>query len=324
MSESIATPGLVTIGVPCYNSAKWIRETIESALAQDWPNKEIIVVDDGSTDGSREILASFGSAIRLYLTDHGGAPRARNRVLQDARGTWIQYLDADDGLEPSKISRQFTESSGGAKADIICSPVWNEIWRQGRVRELYQSDLDPKSDPPTEWIRWELPQTGGAIWRKTALEAVGGWKNDQPCCQEHELYLRAIKASLRFAFTTTPGAIYRLWSEETLCRRDPRLVIRVKTGLIDQLRAWMEERGTWTSKHQRLAGRACFEMSRTVAHFDLAEAAAYAKERRSLGLFCVEGPAAPASYRTAFQILGFLNAERLARAVRHRKAASTS
>jgi Glycosyl transferase family 2 len=311
-----SAPALVTIGIPCFNSAKWIRQAVESALAQTWPAREVIVVDDGSTDGSREILRSFGEAIRLFCTEHGGAPQARNLAWREARGEWLQYLDADDYLEPGKIAQQFAEAEEGAAADVICAPFRYEVWRAGAVHESYLSGLDVASDPATEWVRWELPQTGGALWRKSALEALGGWKSDQPCCQEHELYLRAIQAGLRFVFTRTAGAVYRLWSEETLCRRDPRLVVQVKTGLMDRLRTWLQERGQWTAEQDRLAGRACFEMARTVANFDLAEAAAYARGRRRTGLFRLEGPAAPLSYRMAYRFLGFNNAERLARALR--------
>ena len=80
----------------------------------------------------------------------------------------------------------------------------------------------------------------------------------------------------------------------------------------------MMERGQWTEEQERLAGRACFEMARTVANFDLAEAADYARDRRRTGLFRIEGPAAPASYRMAYRLLGFRNAERLAGALRGR------
>ena len=141
-------------------------------------------------------------------------------------------------------------------------------------------------------------------------------KPGQPCCQEHELYLRALQAGLRFAFAPSPHAVYRIWSEQTLCRRDPRLVIRERTALIDKLHAWLAARGAWTETHRRIAGQACFEMARTIAKYDLAEAAAYHRERCARGLLHLGGPAAPAGYRLAHRVLGFTAAEKIAAARR--------
>src|SRR5438132_11851104 len=101
---------LVTIGIPCYNSERWIGECVQSALQQTWPATEIIVVDDGSSDNSREILRGFGDSIQTVAAPHRGANHARNEILRRARDEWIQYLDADDFLLPEKISRQFEEA----------------------------------------------------------------------------------------------------------------------------------------------------------------------------------------------------------------------
>ena len=306
---------LVTIGIPCFNNGQWLRQAIESALAQTWPAVEVIVVDDGSTDDSREVARTFGDRIRTLTTGHLGAPHARNQALAQARGEWVQFLDADDYLEPEKIAQQFAETGGGENADIIYSPVLIEtVTGSGATRET--SDTDPARDIHAQWIAWQIPQTGGALWRKTALDALGGWKPGQPCCQEHELYLRALQAGLRFAFAPTPHAVYRIWSEQTLCRRDPRLVIRERTKLIDNLHAWLTARGAWTETHRRIAGQACFEMARTIAKYDLAEAAAYHRERCARGLLHLGGPAAPAGYRLAHRVLGFTAAEKIAAARR--------
>lgn len=302
---------LVTIGIPCYNSAHSLKAAIESALTQTWTDREVIVVDDGSTDHSVLIAGAYGDRLTLRRSGHRGATHARNLVLEEARGEWIQYLDADDYLEPEKIARQLAEADGGGDGDVLYSPVWIE---EHGARTT--SAIDPKLDVPAQWLGWQLPQTGGALWRRTALEKLGGWRRDQPCCQEHELYLRAIQAGMRFRFTPTPGAVYRIWSNETLCRKDPRLVVRTKTKLIDALHEWLAPQKRWSARHAALAGRACFEMARTLATIDPAEAARYYGERKRLGLLRVEGPAAPRPYRIAHRFLGFRGAEALARGLR--------
>ncbi len=302
---------LVTIGIPCFNSARWLANAIQSALAQTHTPCEVIVVDDGSTDESRVVAQSYGDAVRLLTTEHRGANHARNLVLANAAAEWIQYLDADDYLEPTKVAQQFSETAFGAAADIIYSPVIIETTSGGEsTRE--KSQTRPQHDLFSQWLAWQIPQTGGCLWRARSLAQLGGWKEDQPCCQEHELYLRALQANLRFVFAATPGAVYRVWSEETLCRRDPRLVADVKTSLIDDLHVWMTRQNLWRDEHSRLAGRACFEMARTIAKYDLQQAVAYHRERSARGLIHLDGPAAPTAYKLIYRALGFAAAERLA------------
>ena len=300
----------VTIGIPCFNSARWIKAAVDSALVQDWPAKEVIVVDDGSTDGSREILRDYGNAIRVIFAEHRGSNPARNEVLRQSTGEWIQYLDADDFLLPEKISHQFAEAGRDAW-DVIYSPVLIDENNSCRT-----SELDTNHDIYSQWLTWQLPQTGGCLWRKQALEQINGWNEAMPCCQEHELYMRALKAGLRFKFTPTSNAVYRIWSDETLCRKDKRLVIKVKTGLIDEMRAWMESRKLWNATSQDVAAQACFEMSRTFAQYDLDAATAYHKARNAAGLIAVKGPAAPLSYRLVHSLAGFKRAEQVASGIR--------
>jgi len=302
---------LVSIGIPCFNAERWIAAAIESAIRQTWQPAEIIVIDDGSTDASREIVRGFGEKVRLFQTDHAGGNAARNLALREARGEWVQFLDADDYLEPAKIATQLREANGGADADAIYSPYWFE--RHGEPAERWLGELDPRLDLFAQWIAWQLPQTGAVLWRKSALDSIGGWKAGQPCCQEHELYLRALQHGLRFVFTPTPGAVYRLWSEETVCRQDPRRTIAVRTELLDEAREWLRARGRWSEVHQRLMARACFEMARTLARDDLPAAAAYHRDREVKAAMAACGSAAPPLYRAVYRMLGFEAAERIAR-----------
>jgi GT2 family glycosyltransferase len=305
----------VTVGIPCFNAARWIAQAIQSALDQRDVDVEIIVVDDGSTDGSAAIAQGFGGKVKVIEGGHQGANHARNLVLQNATGDWVQYLDADDYLEPGKIITQLRESNDARDADVLYSPVWVETWKADSSTRV-ASESSPDADIFTQWIRWHIPQTGGCLWRRDALARAGGWKEGRPCCQEHELYLRALMAGLRFAFTPTPGAVYRIWSEETLCRKDPLLVIRIRTGLFDTLVAHLTEKRMLSETHRRELGRACFEMSRTFAKHDLAGAAKYLAAQKAKGLIRLAGPAAPLSYRILYSLLGFTAAERVARWLR--------
>ena len=300
----------VTIAIPCYNAARWIGAAVQSALEQTWPEKEIIVVDDGSTDASREVLASFGEKIRVIQGAHRGGNHARNAAVLASTGEWIQFLDADDFLLPQKITRQFNEVTK-AEADVIFSPV---IFDQSGWRSV--NPVDDSRDPPTLWLAWQLPQTGGCLWRKSALSKIDYWNEETSCCQEFELYLRAIKGGLRFRFAPTANAVYRVWSEDTLCRKDPRKVIEVRTRLYRDFVDWLRDRQLLNQEQRALAGRACFEMARTLAKLDPAEAARYHDERKREQLIHLAGPAAPLSYRTAYRTFGFSFAEKIASTLR--------
>lgn len=98
---------LVSIIIPVYNAEKYLEETINSAIDQTWTNKEIIIVDDGSTDSSLTIANSFKNAIvKIFTQENKGASAARNKGIQEAKGDYIQFLDADDLLPKNKIETQ--------------------------------------------------------------------------------------------------------------------------------------------------------------------------------------------------------------------------
>src|SRR5262249_6980596 len=114
---------LVSILIPCFNAKPWVAQAIESALAQTWPEKEVIVVDDGSTDESTDVIRTFSGHIRWETgPNHGGNP-TRNRLLELARGEWLQYLDADDYLLPDKVSQQMEFLVAHPETDIVFGPV---------------------------------------------------------------------------------------------------------------------------------------------------------------------------------------------------------
>lgn len=97
---------LISIVIPNYNGVFFVEEALESALNQDYMNKEVIVVDDGSTDGSGELLRKYEDRIRLIQTENRGAAAARNTGLRAAEGELIAFLDSDDIWKPSKLTLQ--------------------------------------------------------------------------------------------------------------------------------------------------------------------------------------------------------------------------
>ncbi|NJN73116.1 MAG: glycosyltransferase, partial [Limnothrix sp. RL_2_0] len=225
----------VSILIPCYNAERWITQAIESALNQTYPNKEVIVVDDGSTDNSLEIIKSFGDRLIWEAGENKGGNAARNRLLEVSTGEWIQYLDSDDYLLDNKIDKQIDFLAQFPSVDIIYSPSIFEHWQENSTPRQEILIIPKPHDPWSLLALWHLPQTGSPLWRKNAILEVGGWKADQPCCQEHELYLRLLKANKYFLYCDQAQSVYRQWSDSTVCKKDKRLTYKHRLQIIDDL-----------------------------------------------------------------------------------------
>ena len=302
----------ITIGIPVFNCEAWVSTAVQSALDQTWTDKEIIVVDDGSTDRSAEICRAFGSRIQFVQQPNKGGNAARNEICRLSSGQWIQFLDADDYLKPDKIRSQIQGSADLEETDLLCSATIYQYWVHGRITNEAFAPLEQDCDWFALWLTWSMPQTGGCLWRKAALEKIGGWNEQVRCNQEYELYFRAFKNGLRFRTAGDALAVYRLWSENTVCRRDKKDVVFGITHLIHQFLGWLKEQEKLTPQYQELAARSCFALARTLALQDLRLATDYYRARKREGLIQPVGASAPRAYRLALKVLGFPATERIA------------
>ena len=143
---------LVSIIIPCYNAERWLAETLESALAQTWTNREIILVDDGSTDGSLPIAQKFTArGVQVVTQPNQGAAAARNHGLRLARGDYLQFLDADDLLAPDKIERQvrLLQARGD---DCLASCAWGRFTTDPAVSPLEANAALWRDHTPADWL----------------------------------------------------------------------------------------------------------------------------------------------------------------------------
>src|SRR3989338_10346077 len=102
----ISNTPLVSIIIPTYNNAKFISAAIDSAAKQTYPNIEIIVVDDGSTDQTKNVILPYQHRIRYIHQSNEGLAAARNKAIEKSKGDYLQFLDADDLIHPEKIKKQ--------------------------------------------------------------------------------------------------------------------------------------------------------------------------------------------------------------------------
>lgn len=136
MSSSSPT---VSVVIPCYNGAPFLRETLESALNQTHPPLEIIVIDDGSTDDSAAIAELFGPPVRVIRQENQGESVARNRGIDEAQGEWLAFLDADDLWKPTKLERQIAH----VEENIGC--IHTNVFHFGNRSGLTDFSLTPPS-----------------------------------------------------------------------------------------------------------------------------------------------------------------------------------
>lgn len=303
---------LVSILIPCFNAQQWIGQAIESALAQDWPHKEVIVIDDGSTDGSARIIERFQSRIRWEQQENRGSNPTRNRLLAMASGSWLQFLDADDYLLAHKVRRQAEWLATNDEVDVVFGPITLEHVDNGHARHEVLP-IPPPHDPWVLLARWYLPQTGAPLWRKEAIEDVGGWAPSQPACQEHDLYLRLLMGGKRFQYLDDGGAVYRQWSEQTLWTSNRPRARRLRLEIEDRAEEHLRACQALTTERHWAINMARFEMARLAWQHDRAEALAIVRRiRESMPRFIPAGDAAPAAYRALYRWLGFAAAEALA------------
>ncbi len=182
---------LVSIVIPCFNAAAYVEDAVESALRQTYKKVEVIVVDDGSTDESLQVLTRFGNSIRLLPQENFGACHARNVGIKHARGELIQFLDADDLMHHRKIEATLQATDSHTVLFCDCQ----------RVSKLTGSIIKEKHGALNgDFASMALIgiQTSAPLHRKTFLEKVGGFDETLPCAQEYDLHLRMLVSGMKF------------------------------------------------------------------------------------------------------------------------------
>ncbi|MBZ5614917.1 MAG: oligosaccharide flippase family protein [Acidobacteriia bacterium] len=205
---------LVSILIPAFNAQEWIADTIRSAIAQTYEPKEIIVVDDGSTDQTLTIAQSFASdRVRVVVQKNQGAAAARNKAYSLSRGNYIQWLDADDLLAPDKIAKQMSLLSQGQSKRTLLSSAF------GRFKyRYYRAEFVPTGLwcdlSPVEWLLRKMGQNAymqTATWlvSRELTEAAGPWDTRLLGDDDGEYFCRVLLASDGTRFVPEATVFYR-------------------------------------------------------------------------------------------------------------------
>ncbi|RLE12773.1 glycosyltransferase family 2 protein [Candidatus Aerophobetes bacterium] len=179
---------IVSVIIPTYNRENWIKEAVESIFCQSYSNYEIIVVDDGSTDNTKRVLAPFKSKIRYVFQPTSGPSSARNKGLQLSRGEWIAFLDSDDVWRPEKLEKQMDVLQKEPEFKVCYT---DEVWiRNGKF-------VNPRKRH-TKYSGWIYPyclplciiSPSSVVIHRSVFEEVGYFDTSLPVAEDYDLWLR--------------------------------------------------------------------------------------------------------------------------------------
>lgn len=214
---------LVSVLIPCFNAERVIGETLESVFRQTWRNLEVIVVDDGSADGSVSVVQRFArEGLQLIRQQNAGAAAARNEAFRQCQGDYIQYLDCDDIIDPFKIETQMRRIGG--RPDRIASARWGRF-----VANPEDVLFEPESNwcdlDPVEWlVRSRVDGLGmlfPALWLipRQVAERAGPWDETLSLGDDGEFFTRIVLASDQVLFCEEASCRYRSGNPSSLSRR---------------------------------------------------------------------------------------------------------
>lgn len=182
------TNPLVSVIIPTYNRGWIIKEAVDSVLSQDFLGFEIIVVDDGSTDNTQDILSAYKNDIKVLKHNNQGVSAARNRGIALASGRFIAFLDSDDRWMPNKLSMQ-VDFFNTNKDALICQT--EEIWIRNNVRVNPKKRHKKLSGMIFEQSLCLCMVSPSAVMIKSELfETVGLFDESLPACEDYDLWLR--------------------------------------------------------------------------------------------------------------------------------------
>jgi len=184
----------VSIVIPSYNTGKYVQESIESALNQTYQNIEVIVVDDGSTDNSLEIIKKYSERIKIIIKKNGGTASALNVGIKEMSGDWFKFLSADDVLYPNAIEDLISETKKFPNSKkIIYYSDFDWIDSNGKITGTYiyrnRNNLS-QFDQNVTLLRGFYGNVNSSLIHKESFDKYGLWDEKIKFASDYELWLR--------------------------------------------------------------------------------------------------------------------------------------
>ncbi|MHB8457092.1 MAG: glycosyltransferase, partial [Acidimicrobiales bacterium] len=215
------TLGAVSVVIPTYPRARFITGAVESVLPQLGPGDEVLVVDDGSTDGTPEKLARFGNSVRVILQDHQGAAAARNRGVAEARGEWVAFLDSDDWWLPGRLERHLALMSSDERAvlgvgHVMVADEADRICWQTTLGHRHKLDAHLQEEATfVSMLRSPAVYPTTLVAPRELLAEMGPFDSSLPAAEDWDFFLRAVDLAPITVLPWPPLAVYRLHAGNT-------------------------------------------------------------------------------------------------------------
>lgn len=310
---------VVSVIMPCYNASAYIDKAIKSVLAQTYTDWELLVVDDGSKDGSPEIAKAYEKKdLRIHLIEqpNSGACVARNRGLQLAKGEYVKYFDADDILDPNCLEEQVKQIERLLPHQIPFG-YYHTIDNQDRLIDdnPYSEDfLKAAKGDSVQYIfsYWQM-LTSCPLHRKKMLDAIGGFDPSLSRGQETDLHFRLALAGAQFVYFPTLCYQYRQYqSEARISSNFSPQTAKFRENYVELMRRrekqLLAHYGDMPACYHRVFANFWFDMARTAFAKRDAEEGIYAmKKATNYGL----NKSFQRFYQTTGSIVGFMLLERI-------------
>lgn len=264
----------VTVAIGTYNMANYLAEAIDSALAQDHDDIEVVVVDDGSTDETRGVVRRYGRKVRYVYQENGGVASAYNRALALAKGDYVHFLDADDVLTPSTIDRlagllDESPSAGMAYGDALVVDAAGKVYGTRVAPDSFTGRrLIPSAEAFKELLRGCHITNSAVMIRKSVLDRIPPFRPKAVPGEDWDLWLR-VAAEYDVLHLPISACYYRVHNASITSAYTVESVMRSHLYALDTIF------GNPTFRYAHLRGYAYACLDRTIARV-----AARARERR--------------------------------------------
>jgi glycosyltransferase involved in cell wall biosynthesis len=218
---------LISVVMPAFNAERFICESIESVLHQSYPNIELIVINDGSTDNTANTISHLKNSINYLETENKGVSAARNLGIQEAKGEWIAFLDADDIWFTNKLKLQFDKLDG-------CNWSYTDSYYLGKQykHDTKRSDLSPlfSGNIFNHLLTENIITTSSVVVKKSLIQNVGGFDENLEALEDWKLWLEIAKAH-PISYINEPLLKYRVYAGST--SRKARKMLPLHKLIID-------------------------------------------------------------------------------------------
>ncbi|MBD2070605.1 glycosyltransferase [Leptolyngbya sp. FACHB-671] len=303
---------LVSVIIPCFNAEKWIAEAIGSCLNQTYSAVEIIIIDDGSTDGSLDVIKRYGDRVIWESGPNRGGNYARNQGFALSKGDYIQYLDADDYLLPEKLERQvhFLEETA---FDVVYGD-WRHQYHLPNG-DSYLEDIKVTGNQPdllesllADW--WVSPAC--LLFKRSPIAQVGGWDESLKAGQDRDFFLSIVMSGAKVGYQSGCYSIYRRHGNVTVSTSSKTRYLESHQIILEKAEKMLLAEGKLSQSYRDAMAQSYFMLARGYLEFDPPQYFKLLEKTLTLSpKFQANSTDRTAAYTLAQRLFGFRNLERI-------------